>query len=186
MQRRSWIVLAAAVASVSAGFSLTAAQEILPNPAPAIARPAENSRAPALTQVYRLQRAAAADVVDSIAKLVADSAGTDVGVVGKLQLVIPEKATNSVLVVAPAHVQASVARLLEQIDRSQPQVVIQCLITRVGPDGKRTILSRPQVRTLNNQTSTIQFGQDGESLEITLTPKIADDGVSGQSKPQTN
>jgi hypothetical protein len=82
-------------------------------------------------------------------------------------------AENQLTVVAPAAVQNEVARFLKQADSVPPLVVIKCEIARIDSDGKRTVLSRPTIRSHVGQQAAIITGTfEGEKLEFLLTPQV--------------
>lgn len=63
--------------------------------------------------------------------------------------------------------------LLAEIDAAPIIVQMESILTRIGPDGTRTVLSRPAIQTLDQTTGMISIGQSGgEGLELTLTPKV--------------
>jgi hypothetical protein len=90
-----------------------------------------------------------------------------------------DEASNSVAVVASEAQHGRVGKLLEALDARPASVEIQCELVRIDAEGKRTILSRPTVRTLDEHPTMFSVGQrGGETFEVTLTPKVlADDGA---------
>jgi type II secretory pathway component GspD/PulD (secretin) len=81
--------------------------------------------------------------------------------------------TNALTVRALPIEQERISRLLAKLDATPIAVEIKCLLTRIGPDGKRSVLSKPQVRTLDGIEAMISVGStDGESYEVTLVPKV--------------
>jgi hypothetical protein len=112
---------------------------------------------------YSLRNAAVKDVADQIAASL-ESTSDKIAI---------DPDTNALTVRALPIEQERISRLLAKLDATPIAVEIKCLLTRIGPDGKRSVLSKPQVRTLDGIEAMISVGStDGESYEVTLVPKV--------------
>lgn len=90
-------------------------------------------------------------------------------------MIVAEAKTNSLIISAVRAEMNEILAVIERVDQSPIQLVIPMKISLVGPQGKKRILSRPHVRTLNGRMAGIGIGlDDGSRLEIELTPRVID------------
>jgi hypothetical protein len=115
-----------------------------------------------VTVRYRLRNSAVTDVAVQLAaslEITSDEIALD-----------PESNTLTATALPKAHERIS--QLLAKLDATPIAIEIRCVLTRVGPDGKRSVLSKPQVRTLDGIEAMISVGSADESYEVTLVPKV--------------
>jgi hypothetical protein len=115
-----------------------------------------------ITVRYALHNAAVTDVAAQLAvslETASNAMATD-----------PE--SNTLTVTALPKEQERISQLLVTLDAKPIAVEIRCQLTRIGPDGQRTILSKPQVQALDGTEAMISIGSADESIEVTLVPKV--------------
>ena len=132
----------------------------------------EASELPATHREYRLAYQSVGSVSEELTKFLASAVDTTPETIRRLQLITADVQTNRLTVIAPPKVQADIANRLKELDAMPQSIEIHCVITQTHADGRKRVLSRPLVRTLDGQTSQIVFDEGGEVLEITLTPRL--------------
>ncbi len=152
----------------------TADLSVLPAP-PVVAKPARAAASSRKTTVFRIKNAVATEVANAINQELLSIFGEKPKhngfIVDSPAVIIPEVNTNSLLVSAKPPYMDRITDLIRKLDKAPTQIMIQILIQEVE-DGKATILSRPQVMTLDGTESVIEIGSDNKTLRIKLTPRV--------------
>ncbi|MCH8963379.1 MAG: hypothetical protein IIB58_00340 [Planctomycetes bacterium] len=73
--------------------------------------------------------------------------------------------------------------MIRKLDKAPTQIMIQIVIEEIV-DGKVTILSRPQVMTLDGTEAFIEIGSDKRTLRIQLTPRVVRPDDEEKTSPQ--
>ena len=160
MKRYKLSVIAIAAAAFLGGYSLSEVVRVTR----ALASNAATLRAAERDMAHRypLQNAAAADAADQL--------------VASLGTTCPEIATdveaNALTVSAPSTEHERISRLLAKIDARPLTVTVQCSLVRTDENGKRVVLYRPQIQTLDGMEGLFSIGRAGESIEVTVLPKV--------------
>ncbi|MGC4006674.1 MAG: hypothetical protein QM811_27545 [Pirellulales bacterium] len=80
---------------------------------------------------------------------------------------------NSFAAYALPEVHERIQSLIAKLDARPAMVKINCELSRTDSEGKRTVISRPQVMTIDAMEAMISVGQaDGETFEVKLLPNI--------------
>jgi type II secretory pathway component GspD/PulD (secretin) len=88
-------------------------------------------------------------------------------------VVIPDACTNTLIVSAKSPHAEKVAALIKRFDVPAKQVKIQATLTVTDASGKKSVLSRPQVITLDGQKAIIEIGDaSGAGIQLELTPEV--------------
>ena len=87
-------------------------------------------------------------------------------------MIIPEAASNSLIIIAKSFYIDKISEMIRKLDKAPKQVVIQVIIQEIDADGKVTVLSRPQVMTIDGNQAAIEVGSTERRLRIELTPRI--------------
>ncbi len=141
------------------------------------------------TAVYRIKYIAAQEV----AKAVNHELTTVLGekpkhggfIVDSPVVIIPEVITNSLLVSAKPSYMDKISEMICRLDQAPTQIQIQIVIQEVE-DGEVTVLSRPQVLTLDGTEAVIEIGSDKKSLRIQLTPHVVQNDDEELRSPHKN
>jgi type II secretory pathway component GspD/PulD (secretin) len=88
-------------------------------------------------------------------------------------VVIPDVRSNSLIVSAKSPYAEKVQALIKRFDVPVKQIRIRATLTVTDAGGKKTILSRPQVITLEGQKAIIEIGDaSGAGIQLELTPEV--------------
>ncbi len=150
------------------------AKSPLPMPKASVtpAKPADSSRR---TVVYRIKNVPALGVAKAVnlqlTAMLEDKLKHEGFIVDSPIVIIPEVTLNSLMVSAkPSHLEA-IAEMIRMLDKAPTQIMIQVRIEEVE-GGKTTVLSRPQVITLDGTEAIVEIGSDNKTLRVQLTPHV--------------
>jgi hypothetical protein len=166
---------------------LASAQDVQPHPpariepvpeAPpsleSVAEPHLTAPACLETSVHRLKHISAAEAATKLDAALREKHGIETRVQGlvveSLLVVIPEPVSNSLIVAARPEFVAEVRELIEKADRPPRQFTVQARMTRLGADGSRLLISRPQIRTTAGRPAMVRIqDSDGRGYELEIT-----------------
>lgn len=77
-------------------------------------------------------------------------------------IVVPEPVSNNLLVIGTAKQIEELQKTVKDVE--PPVDVYQIVVTRIGPDGKKTVISRPQVRAVRGTEARVEVGQEGGTV----------------------
>lgn len=161
-------------------FVITQQVDRAPQSAPALQiaiSPTEPQPVDSAQQVrrYALKNAAAADMADALNRAMQKFVDGNVSIKGAVVnaplLIIPNMRANALTVIATEAIQKQVADLIRTEDADPTQIEIKCELTEIV-NGRRNILTRPTIRTINGQTVTVSVGNAERTLEIVVTPVV--------------
>ena len=130
-----------------------------------------------LTKVYRLEyvdvNTVARKVNDAVEKLLKAKPRHDGVITDSPVVVIPEPASNSLIVSAERPYASMIELLLKELDDPGERILVQAKITLMSASGKETVISRPQIMTIDGCKAVVSIATaDGEELKLELTPYI--------------
>lgn len=116
-----------------------------------------------VTRSYALSNTAVGKATIELTKSLGDAAP---------KFVVDEE-KNEFTANALPELHARLQSLIAKLDARPPMVKIACELARTDSKGTRTVISRPQVITVNANEAMFSVGQeDGEIIEVKLVPNI--------------
>jgi type II secretory pathway component GspD/PulD (secretin) len=171
----------------------TAIAQELPKPVPApLASPVNSKqgptkKSPRSTVTYRIKNVEAqklAEVLNQHLQFTAEKGLKRNGfIIDSPVVIIPEVDSNSLIVCATQEYQKKVAEIIRDVDERPTMVMIQVLVEEIE-NGKATVLSRPQVMTIDGTEAVVEFGSENKKLRIRFTPHVVhEDEEESKSSP---
>jgi len=159
-------------------------------PAPLVAakhvNPADSLRK---TTVYRVKYAAAQEVAwavnHELTTMLGEKPKHEGFIVDSPVVIIPEVITNSLLISAKPAYMDKILGMIRKLDKAPTQIMVQFLIEEIE-DGKATVLSRPQVMTLDGAEAIIEIGSEKKKMRVSLTPHIVQWDDERKHRPNTS
>lgn len=131
------------------------------------------------TRVFRLVNVPASDVAPALEEFLRSQNEVRSKVAPQTEtIVVPDKVRNLVVVVGSTEVMEAVDGLIAELDRRPAMVKAACELIEIGPDGKRHVISRPQVMTLDGQAAAITVGELVPVVESGLEASHVEAGYS--------
>jgi hypothetical protein len=112
------------------------------------------------TRVFRLENAPASDVASAIETFLHSESQVRSEITPPMDtILVPDKTRNLVVVSCPAEVMETIDGLIAALDQRPPMVKMACKLMEIGRDGRKRVLSRPQVMTIDGQGAVISVGE---------------------------
>jgi type II secretory pathway component GspD/PulD (secretin) len=141
------------------------------------------------TTVYRLKHLAAKDAARALNEKLGKQLDTkprhDGIVLDSPVVVVPDEASNTLLISAEAAYAGKIAATIQKLD-AQPQfVAVRCRISRIDAGGRAEVLSRPRIMTIDGQTAVVEIsGGQTDRYKFELTPHIVTPDRGRGSEPE--
>ena len=171
----------------------TAVAQDPPKPIPApLASPVNSKqgptkKSPRSTVTYRIKNVEAqklAEAVNQVLRfMVKKELKRDGFIVDSPVVIIPEPTSNSLIVCATQEYQKKVAEIIRDVDERPTMVMIQVLVEEIE-NGKATVLSRPQVMTVDGTEAFVEFGSEEKKLRIRFTPHVVQEDEEVATSPK--